>query len=234
MSLDYFRINLKGAIGQIAGSSNAIQNLCEVSNGTSPYCSLYQRPLPFSDRSAANYPTVIYSQVLNTASVKTEGFDFETNYGFDMSDLVEGWNGAWTVRGLASYQPVNKSVAFPGAPYTRVTAPKTRLTAFLNYSINSWQLGLQDRWIGGFSQVSQAGQVYLNPHVGSFNVLDANITKDFEVDGANLSAYFVVQNLINQSPALLPPGANLGLDYPVPQGQDFMGRYFTIGLRANL
>jgi len=37
-----------------------------------------------------NYPTKVFNLSLNTASVQVEGFDFETNYSFQMSDLVDG------------------------------------------------------------------------------------------------------------------------------------------------
>jgi iron complex outermembrane receptor protein len=239
-SLDYFRIHMKNAIGQIQAANLSVQGLCESSGGASPYCALYQRPFAFSNTTPANYPTKIFTQNLNTASVQTEGFDFETNYRFSMSDLVEDWAGSWSVRALATYQPVLQSVAFPGAPTVRVSGigalngPKTRFTAFLNYSLGDWSIGLQDRWLGGFSQVTQAGQVWLNPHVRSFNVVDLNIERKFKAGGTDLSAYLVVQNLIDARPDLVPSMTNIGLNYPVAPGQDIMGRYFTIGLRANL
>src|SRR4029078_9090215 len=87
MSLDYYRIHLANAIGQIAPSTT-IQGICEASGGTSIYCANYQRPLPFSDRSLANFATKLNTFNLNTASTNTEGWDFETNYAWAMSDLV--------------------------------------------------------------------------------------------------------------------------------------------------
>ena len=54
MSLDYFRIHMANAIGQIAPSTT-IQSICEASGGASIYCANYQRPLPFSDHSIANF-----------------------------------------------------------------------------------------------------------------------------------------------------------------------------------
>jgi hypothetical protein len=53
VSLDYFRIHMKNQIGSITASNNAIQGLCESSGGTSQYCALYQRPLPFSNTTPA-------------------------------------------------------------------------------------------------------------------------------------------------------------------------------------
>jgi len=238
VSLDYFRLSMKNAIGQITASNTSVQSLCEASNGTAIYCSLYTRPLPFSDRTAANYATNIANLNLNTASVQTEGFDLETNYSFAMADIVEGWNGSWSARALATYQPVLQSVLFPGAPKTLTTGSKTRFTAFLTYSYNDWTVGLQDRWLSGFSRVggpiTPTTNNWVKPHVRSWNVVDLNIAKDFESMGGTMTTYFTVQNLINSRPDLYPTGSNIGLDYPAPPGQDIMGRYFTIGVRANL
>jgi len=143
---------------------------------------------------------------------------------------------------LATYQPViNKSVLFPGAPWTRVPDPSTRVTVFVNYSLNDWRFGLQDSWVSGFSQV--AGPVtatinnWVNPHVRSWNQLDVNITRNFTLDGTGMAAYFVVQNMFNAQPAYVPNGT-IGQWYPVYTSgysvQSPMGRTFAIGLRAEM
>jgi iron complex outermembrane recepter protein len=241
MSLDYYRIHMANAIIQIAPSTT-IQSICEASNGTSIYCANYQRPLPFSDHSIANFATTLFNFNENTASQQTEGWDFESNYGWQMSDLVDDWNGSWNARVLATYQPViQKTVLYPGAPFTRVPDSSTRITAFLNYTLNDWSLGLEDEWVSGFSQV--AGPVtstinnWVNPHVNSWNQMDLNISHNFEMDGADMTGYFVVQNFLNAQPAYIPNGT-IGQWYPVYSNgysvQSPMGRYFTIGVRANL
>jgi outer membrane receptor protein involved in Fe transport len=241
LSLDYYRIHLANAIGQIAPSTT-IQSICEASGGTSIYCANYQRPLAFSDTSVANFATKLVTFNLNTASTETEGWDFETNYGWQMSDMIADWSGSWSARFLATYQPViNKSVLFPGAPFTRTPNSSTRVTAFLNYTLNSWSLGLQDTWVSGFSQV--AGPVtstinnWVNPHVNSWNQVDVNITRNFQMADTDMSGYFVVQNLLNAQPAYVPNGT-IGQWYPVYTSgysvQSPMGRTFTIGLKANL
>jgi iron complex outermembrane receptor protein len=240
-SLDYFRINMKNAISQIQATNFTVQGLCESSGGTSPFCALYQRPYGFDNTAPTNYPTRIFTRNLNTASVKTEGFDLEANYHFAMDDLVRGWGGNVTARTLGTYQPVLQSVAFPGAPVVymagvalaNTNGPKTRATAFLSYTLQDWTLGLQDRWLSGFTQSTQAGEVWLNPRVRSFNVLDLNLERAFSASDTRMSAYLVVQNLVNARPDLVPSMTNIGLNYPVAPGQDIVGRYFTIGLRAN-
>jgi hypothetical protein len=239
MSLDYYRIHMANAIGQIAPSTT-IQSICEASAGTSIYCANYQRPLPFSDRTIANFATKLFTFNLNTASIQTEGWDFEANYGWQMSDL--GWRGDWKARVLATYQPViQKSVLFPDAPWTRVPNSSTRISTFLNYTRNEWTVGLQDTWVSGFSQV--AGPVtptinnWVNPHVNSWNQVDVSITRDFMLDGTGMAAYFVIQNAFNAQPAYIPNGT-IGQWYPVYTSgysiQSPMGRYFTFGLRAGL
>jgi iron complex outermembrane receptor protein len=241
MSLDYFRIHLANAIAPVAPST-MIQSLCEASNGTSIYCANYQRPLPFSDHSIANFATTLFTFNENTASVETEGWDLESNYVWQMSDLVESWKGSWNARLLATYQPViQKSVLFPGAPFTRVPASSTRVTAFLTYTLNDWNLGLEDSWVSGFSQV--AGPVtatinnWVNPHVNAWNQVDLNVSRSFRMDDADMAAYFVVQNVLNAQPAYIPNGT-IGQWYPVFTSgysvQSPMGRYFTLGIRANL
>jgi outer membrane receptor protein involved in Fe transport len=249
MSLDYYRIHLANAIGSIAPSTT-IQNLCEQSGGTSVYCNNYQRPLPFSDTTINNRVTRLFTFNLNTASTKTEGWDFETNYGWAMSDLVDGWNGDWKARVLATYQPViNNSVLFPGAFFTRTPNSSTRVSTFLTYTLNDWTLGVQDTWVSGFSQaggpVLPAGTPnataglnnWVNPHVNSWNQVDLNVTRNFTMDGADMAAYFIVQNALNAQPAYIPNGT-IGQWYPTYTSgysvQSAMGRYFTIGLRANL
>jgi hypothetical protein len=117
------------------------------------------------------------------------------------------------------------------------------MTAFLNYTLNDWSFGVQDTWVSGFSQV--AGPVtstinnWVNPHVNGWNQVDVNITRTFMMDGTDLAAYFVVQNLLNAQPANIPNGT-IGQIYPTYissggyNGQSPMGRTFTIGLKANL
>ena len=233
MSLDYFRIRMHNSIGSISASSTTIQTLCNNSGGTSIYCALYQRPNAFSDTTPANYPTRIFNQSLNTALQQTEGFDFETNYNFEMSDVVADWSGSWSARLLGSYQPVLETITFPGSPESRTTSPKTRVTTFLNYTLRDWMIGVQDRWLGGYSQVSTAGQVYATPYVHSFNELDATVQRKFEIDRSEVTGYLTVQNILNAQPALLG-SSTIGEFYPTPAGQDIRGRYFTIGVRADL
>jgi outer membrane receptor protein involved in Fe transport len=236
-SLDYYQVRLHNAIGQVDGHSVSIQNLCNASGGTSPYCALYVRPFPFSDTSPENYPTMVFSHTLNTALVEIQGFDLEANYAF------EALGGQWMARLLANYQPVNENQAYPGAPFTFTSVPpngdlisKTHLTGSLNYHLNKWTFALQDRWLGSYSKVSTAAvsQVYVDPRIDPANYVDVDLERDFEVGGAALTGYFNIQNFFNYRGQVYENSAVQGIHYPIPAEEDIMGRYFTLGVRANL
>jgi iron complex outermembrane receptor protein len=235
-SFDFYQVHLSNAIGQISGVNISTQQLCEASGGTSNYCSLYVRPLAFSNTTPANYPTTVFSQSLNTAVVQIQGFDLEANYAFE-------WLGNWTARMLATYQPVNQSQGFPGAPFTFTQVPpnndllaKTHVTGFLSYNVEGWTVGLQDRWIGGHSKKTTVSptiaQVYTQPHVRSSNYLDVNLQRDFAAGGVDLTGYFNVQNVFNNKGQVYLNSAVQGIFYPVSPEDDIMGRYFTLGMRV--
>lgn len=225
-SLDFYKISMDNAIGAVSASNNTVQRLCEDSGGTSPYCSLFQRPLPFSDRTSANFPTRVSNLSLNTAFTEVKGVDFEANYRF------EALGGRWSARVFGNRQPTNVSQSFAGAALTRVAAPKTRVTTFLNYTRGDLTVGLQDRWLSGYSLITSDGQNWVDPDVGSFNTVDANVEWKFSPYGTQSAVYFTVQNLANARPDIVAAGGSVGINYPVPAGQDIMGRYYTIGLRT--
>ncbi|MDR3527420.1 MAG: TonB-dependent receptor [Rhizomicrobium sp.] len=244
LSLDYYGIRLKNGIAEVSGQNFTIQRLCENSNGASPYCALITRPLAYSNTTAANFPSLVYSENLNTALTEIEGFDFEANDSFEVTDVVADWTGLWATRLLANYQPVNQTQQYAGAimtylgpgPDTQQTwkLAKTHATLFLSYARESWVWRLQDRWIGGYSKVSQAGQVWVNPHVRSTNYVDLNIERQSYISGLDVVFNLSAQNLFNAQPGLYPFSGSVGLVYPVAPEQDIMGRYITLGVRASL
>jgi outer membrane receptor protein involved in Fe transport len=243
-SVDYYKITLKNAIGSIGGSSIDIQHLCEDSGGVSQYCSLYVRPLPFSDHSPANYPTAVITQQLNTALNRTEGWDIEVDYGFEMADVWDSLDGSTTLRVLVNEQPFNTRIAYPGAPATLFVAPKARITSFVDYALGAWTFSLEDRWLSSFPRSSRPGVIfYTKPRGEELNYVDVNINRTFTLgDGVVMNGYFSVQNLFNKTPPVEPtntatPGlftAGIGTGGGNVYGFDQVGRYFTIGARFAL
>lgn len=237
-SLDYYLINMTNAIGTISASNTAVQKLCNASGGSSPLCALYARPFPYTNTTSANFPTMVFNEALNTAFQKTEGWDLELNYSFDVADVIDRAPGSLTLRLLGNYQPVNESQQFPGAPLTFQAFPKGHITSFVSYNLGDWTFTLQDRWLSSWDRRTLATDVYVNPTVRAYNYLDGTIDKKFTVDDSTLDAYLTVQNISNQKfPVATNNNSTPGLYYMGVQGvvttqYDAIGRYFTVGVRA--
>jgi iron complex outermembrane receptor protein len=240
MSVDYYQIKLKNAITNISGSNQTIANICIASGGTSPFCSLYVRPFPYTNTTPANYPTLLKSQLLNAALAQTEGEDYEIDYGFDTADVWSDLSGAVNLRALLNVAPVNTGSSFIGAPLSYTTQPKGHATLFANYSLGDWSVDAQWHWFSGGSNTSTYGAgrtYYAQPFYTSFSTTDFTLTKQITFDnGQIVSAYFNVQNAFDSIPPYTVgssgnPGSIFG---GIPQGEDVMGRYFTIGVRGNL
>jgi iron complex outermembrane receptor protein len=238
-SVNYYTITVKNAISTISGNNASIQSLCETSGGTSPYCALIIRPSPFNDRSPTNFPTRILSQPINTAFNKLEGFDIEVNYHVVMEDIDKSLPGNLSLRVLTSVQPVNQSIQYPGAPLTFHAFPKTRSSAFATYQVGKWSFDILDRWISGFKQATQIGQIYANPRLPSTNYIDLNIDRQVEIESNAIDAYLSVENLLDQRPRVNPSTTNanpglyfMGVQGPTASLYDAIGRYYTLGIRA--
>lgn len=235
MSVDYWKINMSSAITSLSYNNTAVQNLCMSSGGTSPYCSLVSRPLGLSNTTPANYPNYIIAQKLNSAKVRTEGLDFETDYAFDMADVFDWMHGSVSFRNLLSIQPYIDTISIPGTAPAFTVMPKGRMTTFLSYNVGNWGINLQNTWLSGFSKLSAAGQVYAQPRINSFDTLDVTVDRKFAVDGNDMDVYFSIQNIGNTQPPLFQTNSsNPGLFYSASPFENGMGRYFTIGVRGNL
>ena len=236
-AVDFYRIRMANAITLVSGLSPTVQNLCEAANGTGIFCSLYDRPLPFNDRSLANAPTLVRIQRLNAASVKTWGIDAEASYSFDV-----GSDNRLSLRLLASYQPEYNQILIPGtAPQILAgTAaiqgsggvPKLRLTSFVNFANPSFGIDLQERWRSSLNWDANPALVYAIPKVPAVAYTDLTLTF-YPGQNKNRQIFLSVQNLFDkQSPVYtFAGGATPNFQYPVNTGDDILGRYFTVGAR---
>lgn len=225
LSIDYFRTRLNNAITVISPTQTAVQQLCENSNGTHPYCALMIRPNPFSDTDkATNFPTSIVSINDNAAYNLIKGVDFEASYV----------RGPWSFRLFGTYQPVNDVQGVAGADVSRNVGPKVRMSAFAGYNGEHIKIGLQDSWQSSYSlqAIPSKPANYVDPTISAFNTLDLSIEGKIAVGGSTISPYMSIQNLFNAQPDILPASGSIGLNYPVPANTDIMGRYFTLGVKA--
>jgi len=245
-SVDYYKTKIRDAITGISYQSSAIQNICLASAPTynSPFCSLAVRPItnpsdPNYKNPNLNFPTEIHNSPLNAARQKTEGFDIQANYGWDMQDIVSTWSGHITLRHLLSYQPVNTTINIPGAFPTWAVAPKVRQTTFLSYDDEHWSLSLQNQWLSRVklatsdNALNGNSQNYVQPRLRAYDSLDVTITRHVKLLGKGGEIFLTVNNVTNARAPLFPSNSGIpGLFYPTLGFYDDTGRYFTTGIRA--
>jgi outer membrane receptor protein involved in Fe transport len=241
VSFDYYDIRISDAINTV-GASNDTQLQCEASNGTSPLCDLFVRPLPFSDRSPANFPTFIRTIPLNVANTKTRGFDVEVNYTQPVSLGSPGMDGTLGLRGLLTYQPVYRTTQFAGAApvqlagvagqQTSLATAKIRATALVSYEAEKWSINIQERWRSSLAQNGTPGLVFDTPRVPAYAITDLTLTAR---PGKTFEMFLSVQNLLDkQPPVFIGTGfaSAPNFFFPAVNGDDIIGRYFTTGVRV--
>jgi outer membrane receptor protein involved in Fe transport len=239
MSADYFNIDIKNGIATITGNQTATLAECEASGGTSPLCALIIRPLPFSDRSAANYPTMALSTLLNVAGQRTHGVDVEASYRLPLAEIAPSIPGILDIRLLYTYQPVNESQAFSSSPVVNAAGAnglaKHRATLLLGYTAGPFSLNWQTRYSSPILQNSSPFLIYADPTLPSYVIADANVAYRFKVAGAALQASIAVSNVFDKQPRIAPSTAftaSPGQNTTAATGDDTMGRYYTFTLRA--
>lgn len=229
ISVDYYEIDIANAIATLSGVNNTVQTLCEASNGASVYCSLYVRPLPFSDRTPANFPTTIIIQPVNVARTRTYGIDGEINYSF------AALGGEFRLRGLVSYQPTFTTVQFPNEPIVELAGvadrPEWRAVGFVSYRSGPFTISTQTRWR---SSVRYTRDPRINtvgiPTVGAVSFTDINLSFRLPRSTAQDAEIFLnIENAFDTNPPVYSSGgASASL-----QSDSILGRYFTAGFRLH-
>lgn len=247
IAVDAFQISIDNAITSIAGTSPTIENLCNSSNGTSPYCALYIRPISATSTSPANYPIEVLSESLNVNKTTTHGIDGEVNYHFDLADIdSDDLEGSINNRLLVAYQPTLLTFSLPGAAVTNaagaVPVAAGRVTFDMGYVDGPYSINGEERWHSSERQNSNPQLVFNTPSVPDIFYTDIAFGYAFKLfnwDGSDNSAraFLSIQNLMNQQPHVwIPTGYTSapGFAYPVPKDEDVVGRYFTLGIKYRL
>jgi hypothetical protein len=136
-------------------------------------------------------------------------------------------------------QPVQQSIAYTGAATTYTATAKGHITAFLAYNVGNWGFNLQNEWYSDYPKSVIGNQVYVEPLVPQRDYVDISVDRKFTVDDNMLDLYFSIQNALDQGAPIVPTNqVSPGLYYLGIQGTntvyDAIGRYFTIGIRAQL
>ena len=252
VSVDWFSIDVNGAIGQLGGGLVNTSNLCfnTLQNANSIYCKAFNR-----DPNTGAVAPPLYVQVnnANTGALKTQGLDFEGQYTYDLgfgwlsndSSLHLSTDWTWTteftltpVKELSNIK--NECVGSFG---TTCGSPVTSLkgTSRLTWVDGDLSLSLRHRFIGGVTvdsyilpfravTATPALNTLTNPVIPDFHYFDLsgsyNINDSMRIDAG-------VNNIFNIGPPVLGSSANGNVTFPAtydPLGQTF---FFNLTLRTN-
>ncbi len=252
-SFDYYNIDLKDAIDTV--SAQNIVNFCFQGNNT--FCDAITRGLV----NGTNAITRIRISPFNTSQLIARGYDIEASYQMAMSDLVEGWDGQLTIRGLLNrtlkdYRDnrVNPPTDYAGAGNGTTGVPKWKYNATIRWAADPYAVALSIRGRSAGKQnndwivcttgcpVSNTVNVTINE-----NHRDGTFYSDFSFDydirtteesGYGISAFLNITNIFNADPARTYPGPGGSPFYPLlgecGNGSDCQGRVFRTGLRFEM
>jgi outer membrane receptor protein involved in Fe transport len=237
MSVDYYKIEIQDSIG--TPNSARLEEECEASNGTSPSCLFTQRPLPFSDRSPANFPTLRTSYPINLASVEVSGLDYEITYRADFDWGLLSDSSSLDMRLVGGHLFDYLSTSFAGAVPTQTSNSGNNTQDRVNVSFN-WRDGplsvsTNTRFMGERQKTQDPTLKYatgFTNDIPATSYTDLSLNYRFEQAGGNYEAYVSIANVFDKDPPLIPGGGQPGQPYPTNNSvYDIFGRFTTVGLR---
>ncbi|MCC7461546.1 MAG: TonB-dependent receptor [Gammaproteobacteria bacterium] len=244
LAVDYFKIDVGSVILLQQGWSNATLNYCNQVRGNAPVCALISRANWTDTNWATNPITAFASQNVNVAELNTHGIDVEAGYQTRL------FSRAFNARLLASHQPEliynqgpSGTLSFAGAYYTgsnRFAAlPKWKVTGILSYDVTErFNVTVLERWRSSLNASYDPRAVLLRSKLPSVAYTTLNLSyRDRDTRIGDAEAYLSIQNLFNTWPEVYYPGTNTtapGQQPYLPEGDDTIGRYFTLGVRVRL
>ena len=241
-TVDYFDINVKGAIGPLAAATTLAS--C-VSTGNPLFCARVHRA-PTTGVIFGDPTGFVAAGNVNAGFLATKGFDVEMNYRTNLSDWGMGDMGGLHFNLVGTYTKIQDSQASPTAPVVHCAGffgpqcgtptPKWRQKLRTTWT-TPWHMALSADWrYIGDSTATVGGPNMVNHKIAAYNYLDLSGTWNFK-DGMQLRAG--VNNIFDKAPPVLD-SSNLGLSSPpfgngntFPQVYDALGRTIFIGITAD-
>lgn len=246
-SLDYWNIDIKGAIGSPTGQE--VANLCYKGNQT--YCNAITRTMV----SGAEQIVINLSPV-NLSRQRVNGLDFETSYATALDAIAEDWTGNVTMRVLATYNfrnyldntvstPIDSAGQNEGSS-SDSGLPRWRWMASVSYDNGPIMFSVGARGVSpgtlsnAFVQCASAcppatvDHPTINEnHIEGAAYLDASVAYS-PVRAVDL--FVNIQNVLNTDPAVVPRinGTPYGYAQTNPVLYDVLGRVFRAGVRFGL
>jgi len=245
IAVDWYSIDIKGAISVPNNNTASVLQACVNENGTGPDCKFITYPLGYANTTSANFPTQVFANQQNVSEISTTGIDIEAQYRFDLEDVWQRLRGQVSVRALASYVSSFKIQATPTAPIFEVAGTTDDVGSGSNFGpVPHWKgLFTVDYHNGGFQAVVQTQLIgpmtvgpqffYIQNQVPAVVYVNTTFSYTTRLAGASTKFFFTVNNLFNQIEPLVPQTSNPGIFPPTAFPlYDLMGRYFTLGVKT--
>jgi|WetSurMetagenome_2_1015567.scaffolds.fasta_scaffold25724_2 iron complex outermembrane recepter protein len=231
-SVDWYRIKINGAIGQL-GAQNVV-NQCAA--GATALCSLVTRD------TVTDLPILVGNVYVNINQALVRGIDFEADYTRDIH-LFGGGPESLSGRFLGSYliensQQLNGAAKIDRAGQVGIqqsdgvayALPRFKFTAGLTYNNGPATAYLQGRFIssGTFENAAVVGKTIESNHVPAIFYTD--LTLRYRLKN-HVELFGTVTNLFDIDPPITPYYSTFG-DYSIqdnPTLYDVLGRRFTMG-----
>ncbi|MEH6419816.1 TonB-dependent receptor domain-containing protein [Pseudomonas sp. CGJS7] len=233
LSVDYWRVNLKDAIGAV--SAEAMATRCVDSPGGigNDFCAQIKRAPAggYTDAQGRNFPAgVIYNWTAlneNLARSRRAGVDIEADYRFEML------GGQASLRFVGTRLITSREWEFQDFPneykeyLTYVSDPRWRASLNASYKIGQWRASWDMRYIDGnlrvepWSYNSNPGQVspIRNP-----SYTYHNLQVGYKVPNTGLDLYIGADNVFDKDPPL-----NYFGELATNSNYDTIGRYVYAG-----
>ncbi len=233
LSVDWYRIKIDGAIGQL-GAQNVI-NQCAA--GATALCSLVTRD------TVTDLPILVGNVYVNINTALVRGIDIEADYTHDIRLL--GGSESITGRFLGSYliensQQLNGAAKIDRAGQTGIqqsdgvpyALPRFKFTASVSYTNGPFTAYVQGRFIssGTFENAAVAGTTIESNHVPPIFYTDLTLRYRLKVV-ANTEIFGTITNLFDVDPPVTPYYSTFG-DYSLQSNAsvyDVLGRRFVVG-----
>lgn len=234
LSVDYYSIDIKNAIGTI-DATTALDKCYSASGNpagstSNYYCSLFKR-----NAETGEIDTLTLTN-LNLAEYKTAGVDFQVDWGFGLGAVsLDDRYGAIKVNLMGTYLDSFKVQSLPGEDFvelkgaigntqissTAVSHPEWKYNTSVSYLIGPVEVGARWRHIGNMVDASDADE-----KIGAVDYYDLNaswkITDTYSIRGG-------VTNLTNKQPPYFSSYVQANTD---PSTYDVLGRRFFVAVKA--
>jgi iron complex outermembrane receptor protein len=219
-SVDYYNINIKGAIGVLDKQPTIDQ------------CLLQKNQLVCDTISSISDIVINFTQYnLNLSQLLNRGIDFELGYQTPL------YRGDLSVRALASYLIHNRSNAPGSVPADlagQYTQPHWSGSLDLGYKQDNWGITYNLKWLNGgyYNALYRQGIDIDDNTVASIVYQNVGLTYDFhEYLGGDWTAYFTVLNIMDQKPPWAPFQSSSIFFTAAPGDYDQIGRRYVAGVR---